>query len=110
MASPGSHPSLLQSLKNVCNLGVTIRNMHKTFMEKFFNLINCISGCAGSSLPHRLFPSCGEWGLLSSCGVRASHHGGFSCFGHSRCTGSVVVVPGLKSTGSVVVAHKLSCP
>ena len=21
----------------------------------------------------------GEWGLLSSCGVQASHHGGFSC-------------------------------
>ena len=27
------------------------------------------------------FPSCGEWGLLSSCGVQASHYGGFSCCG-----------------------------
>ena len=36
-------------------------------------------GCAGSSLLHGRFPSCGEWGLLSSCGVWASHCGGFSC-------------------------------
>ena len=28
-----------------------------------------------------LFSSCGEQGLLSSCGVRASHCGGFSCCG-----------------------------
>ena len=27
-----------------------------------------------------LFSSCGKWGLLSSCYVRASH-GGFSCCG-----------------------------
>ena len=27
----------------------------------------------------RPFSSCGEWGLLSSCGIRASHCGGFSC-------------------------------
>ena len=28
---------------------------------------------------HRLFPSCGEQGLFSDCGVRASRCGGFSC-------------------------------
>ena len=27
----------------------------------------------------RPFSSCGELGLLSSCGIRASHCGGFSC-------------------------------
>ena len=27
------------------------------------------------------FSSCGEWGLLSSCGAQASHCGGFSCCG-----------------------------
>ena len=27
------------------------------------------------------FSSCGEWGLLSSCGARTSHCGGFSCCG-----------------------------
>ena len=30
----------------------------------------------GSSLPHRLFSNCSEWGLLS---WQASHGGGFSC-------------------------------
>ena len=25
------------------------------------------------------FSSCGDWGLLSSCGVRAAHCSGFSC-------------------------------
>ena len=27
----------------------------------------------------RPFSSCGEWGFRSSCGVQASHCGGFSC-------------------------------
>ena len=30
-------------------------------------------GCAGSLLLRELSSSCGEWGLLSSCGVQASH-------------------------------------
>ena len=39
----------------------------------------------------------------------AFHHGGFSCF-RARALGhiSVVVAPGLQSTGSIVVAHWLS--
>ena len=40
------------------------------------------------------FSSCGKQGLLS-CGVWASHCGGFSCW---------------QSTGSVVVVLRLSCP
>ena len=58
-------------------------------------------------------------GLLLSCDVQASHcGGGFSCcgpqaLGHSGFTllhvGSVVVFPGLQSTGSIVVEHRLSC-
>ena len=35
-------------------------------------------GCAGSALLCTLFSSCGEWGLLSSCHVQASHCDGFS--------------------------------
>ena len=35
-------------------------------------------GCAGSSLLHQLFSSCGQWGLLSNCGAQPSHYGGFS--------------------------------
>ena len=34
---------------------------------------------AGSLLQHGAFSSCGEQGLLSSCGGRASHCSGFSC-------------------------------
>ena len=51
-------------------------------------------------------------GLLSSCGAQASH-----CSGPSCCAAwalgmwaSVVVAPGLWSTGSVAVALGLSCP
>ena len=33
------------------------------------------------------FSSCGQWGLLSSCGVRISHCGGFSCnYSFSNCS------------------------
>ena len=37
----------------------------------FFFMILFSFGCTGSSLSHRLFSSCSEWGLLSSCGARA---------------------------------------
>ena len=39
----------------------------------FFKTYLCIFGYAGSLLLHGLFSSCGERGLLSSWGVRASH-------------------------------------
>ena len=48
-----------------------------------------IFGCAGPSV---LFSGCGEWGLLSSCDVGASHCSGFSRFralalGHTSFSG-----------------------
>ena len=46
--------------------------------KKFFILL-FIFGCAGSLLFEGFFSSCGEWGLLSICGTRASPCGGFSC-------------------------------
>ena len=50
------------------------------FFLKIF--IYLISSCAGCSLLCRLFfSSCGKWGLLCSCGVRASLYDGFSCWG-----------------------------
>ena len=82
-------------------------------------------GCGGSLLlrglfsrcdEQGLFSHCDERGLFSSCDVQASH-----CRGFSRCgaqapglrylqrVGSVVVAPGLQSTGSVTVAHRLGC-
>ena len=61
----------------------------------------------------RTSSSCGEWGLLSSCDLQASH-----CGGLARCgaQASVVAAHGLSncgswalSTGSGVVVHSLSC-
>ena len=79
-----------------------------------------IFGSAGSLMLCGLFCSCSEQGLLSSWGARASHCGGFSCCGAQalgpaglsswRHVSSVVEEHGLKSTGSVVVVHRLSCP
>ena len=49
----------------------------------FLKILLCmylfIFGYTGSLMLLGLFSSCGEWGLLSSCSVRASHCGGFSC-------------------------------
>ena len=46
------------------------------------------------------FSGCSKWGLLSSRGARASHCGGVSCCG-AQAPGHI---------GSVVAAHRLSCP
>ena len=63
----------------------------------------------------RLFPSCGELGLLCSCGARASHCRGFSCWGAwaleghrlSSC-GSRALALRLRSCGSRALARRLS--
>ena len=57
------------------------------FTTHVFSSVKCLFlcprffffGCTGSLLLLRLFSSDGEWGPLSSCGVQASHCGGFSC-------------------------------
>ena len=73
---------------------------------------------SGSSLLRGLLSTCSDWGLLCSCGVQASRCSGFfRCEAGARArrlqqrqhTGLVVVAPGLRRTGSVVVAHGLSC-
>ena len=38
-----------------------------------------VFGCAGSSLLHGLFSSCGQQGLLSSWSMQASYRADFSC-------------------------------
>ena len=48
----------------------------------------------------RSFSSCGEQGLVSTCGAWASHCSGFSCYN----------VQALELVGSVVVVHRPSCP
>ena len=51
--------------------------LHGWQLKKFF--FNLFFVCAGSSLLHGLFSSCGEQGLFSSCETRVSHCSGFSC-------------------------------
>ena len=75
------------------------------------NYFICLFGCAGSLYLHRLFSSCGKRGLLSSCGAQASHCNGFSCRGAQslECSGFSSCSSRVWSTGSVIVAHGLSC-
>ena len=69
-----------------------------------------IFGCAASSLPLGHFSSCGEWGLLSSCGAWISHGGGFSRCGSglSGAWASVVAAHRLIHCSSLAAEHRLS--
>ena len=55
------------------------------------------------------FSTCGQWGLLSGCRARASHCGGFLLQSKGSRVFGLGSAPGLWSTGSVVVVHRLSC-
>ena len=64
------------------------------------------------------FSSCSEWGATLHCGMRASHCGGFSCWGAWALGSwaSVAAACGLLGTGasivaagSVIMAPGLSC-
>ena len=82
-------------------------------MKKYVQAIweFALFGFAGSSLLLGLFSSRSKQGLISTCSVWASHCGGFSCcrawalghVGFSSCGSR------LQSTGSIVMAHYLSC-
>ena len=70
----------------------------------FFESIHVFHfGSAGSSLLWGLFSSCGNQGLLPSCGVWASHCQGFSCCG-ARPLGH----SGFRSCGSQALKHRLN--
>ena len=65
-------------------------------------------------MPHRLFSSCGEWGLLSSCGAWVSHCDAFPYCGAQAlgCEGVQLLLPSsrtqvqqLWSTGLVAPWH-----
>ena len=93
---------------------------------KFFKIYLFIFGCIVSSQLHAGFLQLRRAGATLRCSAQASHCGGFSCCGAWALgvrasvvvahglqqllhMGSVVVARGLQSTGSVVVAHGLSC-
>ena len=68
--------------------------------------------CAWSSLLHAAFSSCGEWGLLSSCRAQVSPVLTSPALQHGLqgTQASVVAARRLWSLGSVVGAHRPSCP
>ena len=77
-------------------------------MNWFFKITYLV---LGSCVLHRLFSSCHEWqllfvaalGLLTVVAFLISEHGLWGIWALE------VVIPGLQSTGSIVVAHRLSC-
>ena len=71
------------------------------FFKSFF-IISFIFGCPGSVVGG-VFSSCDKWRLLSSCGARASHCGGFSCCG-ARALG----LAGFSNCGSWALEHRLN--
>ena len=75
-------------------------------------LIYLFSTALGLRRCTQAFFSCRERGLLCSCSAWASHCSGFSCCRvlPLGLMGLVVMIHGLQSPSSVVVAHRLSCP
>ena len=80
------------------------------FFFSFYSYYLFIFGCAGSSWLLELFSSCIERGLLSSCGVRASHCGHFSCCGVQALgrVGFSSCAHGLRTCGFWAPEHKRS--
>ena len=56
-----------------------------------------------SSLMSRLFSSCGDWGLLSSCGVQTY------CSGLSYCRAQALELSGFSSCSFCTLEHRLNC-
>ena len=91
--------------------------MHLYFIYNFAHLfIFVIFDCAASLSLHRLFSSCGEWGLPYSFAVWASHCGGFSC-GRAQTLGglqqlwhlgSVVRLPGSRAQAQLLWGRGLA--
>ena len=93
--------------------GGTIQPWHIVILSHYYlKIIYLFVAVLGLCSCVWAFTSFGKLGLLSSCGVPASHCSGCSCCwaqapGH---VGSVAGTHRLQSKGSVVVVHELSCP
>ena len=66
----------LQSSLCLCWTHLAIGNLELSFLKN--NFIYLCMAVLGLCCCRGLFSSCGEWRLLSACGVWASHCGGFS--------------------------------
>ena len=81
-------------------LAVSLPSFNKSTFPLFFKLI--IFGCGGSLLLNIGFLWLEQSGAAPPCAALASRFGGVS-----RCRAQA---HGLKRAGSVVVAHRLTCP
>ena len=63
---------------------------------------------AGSSLLCRLYPSCSELWLLSSCSARVCHHSSFSCC-RAWAPWHTDFSSGFWALELLVAVHRLSC-
>ena len=102
----------------VCDMPFILGGALQEVFFLFTNFKNVfIFGCAGSLLLHRsFFSSWGERGLLSTWGALlnevaplAEHSSRVHGLQQLRRMGSVFAARRLYSTGSIVVAHRLSC-
>ena len=79
----------------------------KTLFKKN-NSICAVFGCAASSLLRRLFSSCSQQGLFSSCRAQSPHHRGFSCCRARGAWASVAAAHGLSGCSSRPLEPRLS--
>ena len=101
---PSGSVSLQPSFFVFLNLFILLFNFIYLFILAVLGLCCCA----------RAFLQLQRAGATLHCGAWASHCGGFSCCRAHRLqqlwhVGSVIVARRLQSTGSVVVAHGLSC-
>ena len=84
---------------------------HVPYLFAFNNFL-FIFGCNRSSLLLKLFSSCKKWELFSGCDEWSSRCSGFSGCGAQALVhvGSVVAAYELRSSGSIIVAHRLVAP
>ena len=95
------NPLFFQSLTVSPNMNVKQFNL--VFKKIIIIIYVLILGLTGFLSLHRLSSSCGECGVLSRCGVRASHCDGFSC-----CTAWTQEHLSLSSCGSWAPERRLS--
>ena len=120
--APGSWlkslPALLES-QALENAGARVREnirhlpsflciFRSPFTDAFLEFYLFIFGCAGSSLLRRFF-SIAELGFLPVASLGAEHRPQAHRLQCLWPVGSAVAVPGLQSTGSVIVEQGLSC-
>ena len=87
-------------------------SLANSFIKKLFLFIDLFLVVLGLCCCMRAFSSCSKWGILSSCGVQASHCGGFFCCKAWAlgCVDFSSFISQALECGSVAVVHWLSCP